>query len=142
MQKHLPLERKAITHKFSVGGTKAYVTVGLYHDGGVGEIHIVMPAPPIPGDLSKDHLEIMARAAVTERAFLDVFSTAVSTALQWGVPLSDLVAKFRFVRDAHEGPTGNPAIPIANGIIDYVFRWIEARFGGGWDGDREADQGG
>jgi len=130
-QEHLPVERHAITHKFTVGGSKAYVTVGLYSDGRVGEINIVMPASPLPGYMTREQLEMMARAAVTERAFLDAFSTAISTAIQWGTPLEDLISKFRYIRDAHEGPTSNPTIPIANGIIDYVFRWVEARFPAG-----------
>jgi len=32
-RKKLPDERRALTHKFSVGGHEGYITVGLYEDG-------------------------------------------------------------------------------------------------------------
>src|SRR5258707_13633416 len=39
----LPSERQSITHKFSIGGHKGYITVGLYEDGKTtGEILITM----------------------------------------------------------------------------------------------------
>ena len=35
-------ERKSITHKFSVGGHEGYIIVGMYEEGGPGEIFIKM----------------------------------------------------------------------------------------------------
>jgi ribonucleoside-diphosphate reductase alpha chain len=52
----------------------------------------------------------------------------VSVALQYGVPLRDLVNKFAHVRFEPAGFTGNPEIPIAKSTIDYIFRWLGARF--------------
>ena len=49
-------------------------------------------------------------------------------ALQYGVPLRDLVNKFAHVRFEPSGFTGNQEIPIAKSIVDYIFRWLGSRF--------------
>jgi ribonucleoside-diphosphate reductase alpha chain len=54
-------------------------------------------------------------------------------ALQYGVPLRDLVNKFAHVRFEPSGFTGNQEIPIAKSIIDYIFRWLGSRFLGSDD---------
>jgi ribonucleoside-diphosphate reductase alpha chain len=59
---------------------------------------------------------------------MDTFATTVSVALQYGVPLHDLVHKFAHVRFEPSGFTSNPEIPIAKSIIDYIFRWLGSRF--------------
>ena len=41
-RRKLPDERRAITHKFSVGAHEGYLTVGLYDGGPPGEIFITM----------------------------------------------------------------------------------------------------
>ena len=42
VRRKLPVERTAITHKFSVAGHEGYITVGQYEDGSPGEIFLVM----------------------------------------------------------------------------------------------------
>jgi len=59
---------------------------------------------------------------------MDSFATAVSLALQYGVPLQVLTDKFSHTRFEPSGFTGNPQLPIAKSIIDYVFRWMELKF--------------
>jgi ribonucleoside-diphosphate reductase alpha chain len=59
---------------------------------------------------------------------MDSFATAVSLALQYGVPLQVLVNKFSHVRFEPSGFTNNTEIPIAKSIIDYIFRWLGAKF--------------
>jgi ribonucleoside-diphosphate reductase alpha chain len=59
---------------------------------------------------------------------MDTFATSVSLALQYGVPLRDLVNKFAHVRFEPSGFTGNQEIPIAKSIVDYIFRWMGSRF--------------
>jgi ribonucleoside-diphosphate reductase alpha chain len=59
---------------------------------------------------------------------MDTFATAISLSLQYGVPLRDLVNKFSHVRFEPSGFTGNPEIPIAKSVIDYIFRWLGSRF--------------
>jgi ribonucleoside-diphosphate reductase alpha chain len=107
----LPAERPAITHKFSIDQHKGYVTVGLYDDGQPGEIFIVM-----------------AKEGSTISGLMDAFATTVSIALQSGVPLKTLVSKFAHMRFEPAGFTGNPQVPYAKSIVDYIFRWLAAKF--------------
>jgi ribonucleoside-diphosphate reductase alpha chain len=107
----LPAERTAVTHKFEISGHEGYITVGLYPDGQPGEIFLKM-----------------AKEGSTVSGLMDTFATSVSLALQYGVPLKDLVNKFAHVRFEPSGFTGNPEIPIAKSIVDYIFRWLGSRF--------------
>src|SRR6476660_715779 len=106
-----PSERQAVTHKFDIAGHEGYITVGLYPDGQPGEIFLKM-----------------AKEGSTVSVLMDSFATTVSVALQYGVPLKDLVNKFAHVRFEPSGFTGNQEIPIAKSIIDYIFRWLGSRF--------------
>jgi len=111
VRRHLPDERCGITHKFSVGGQEGYVTVGLFEDGLPGEIFI---------RISKE--------GSTVSGLMDSFATAVSLALQYGVPLRVLCAKFSHMRFEPSGWSGNPEIGYAKSLTDYLFRWLELRF--------------
>ena len=104
-------ERKAITHKFSVNGHEGYITVGLYDTGQPGEIFLTM-----------------AKQGSTVSGLVDAFATAISIALQYGVPLRTLVDKFSHTRFEPAGFTTNPEIPIAKSITDYIFRWLASKF--------------
>ncbi len=110
-RRRLPAERTAVTHKFEIAGHEGYITVGLYPDGQPGEIFLKM-----------------AKEGSTVSGLMDSFATTVSVALQYGVPLRDLVNKFAHVRFEPSGFTGNPEIPIAKSIVDYIFRWLGSRF--------------
>ena len=110
-RRRLPAERTAITHKFDISGHEGYITVGLYPDGTPGEIFLKM-----------------AKEGSTISGLMDTFATTVSVALQYGVPLHDLVHKFAHVRFEPSGFTSNPEIPIAKSIVDYIFRWMGSRF--------------
>ena len=70
----------------------------------------------------------MAKEGSTVSGLMDSFATTVSVALQYGVPLRDLVNKFAHVRFEPAGFTGNQEIPIAKSIVDYIFRWLGSRF--------------
>ena len=70
----------------------------------------------------------MAKEGSTVSGLMDTFATTVSVALQYGVPLHDLVNKFAHVRFEPSGFTGNQEIPIAKSIVDYIFRWLGSRF--------------
>ncbi|HET7496003.1 MAG TPA: vitamin B12-dependent ribonucleotide reductase [Candidatus Limnocylindrales bacterium] len=110
-RRRLPAERTAVTHKFDIAGHEGYITVGLYPDGQPGEIFLKM-----------------AKEGSTVSGLMDSFATTVSVALQYGVPLRDLVNKFAHVRFEPSGFTGNQEIPIAKSIVDYIFRWLGSRF--------------
>jgi len=111
VRRKLPDERRSITHKFSIGGHEGYITVGMYDDGAPGEIFITM-----------------AKEGSTISGLMDAFATAVSFNLQYGVPLKFLVDKFAHVRFEPSGWTGNPLVPYAKSIMDYIFRWLGAKF--------------
>ncbi len=111
VRRKLPDERRAITHKFSIGGHEGYITAGMYDDGAPGEIFITM-----------------AKEGSTISGLMDAFATAISFNLQYGVPLKFLVDKFAHVRFEPSGWTGNQQIPYAKSIMDYIFRWLGARF--------------
>ena len=111
VRRKLPDERRSITHKFSIGGHEGYITVGMYDDGAPGEIFITM-----------------AKEGSTISGLMDAFATAVSFNLQYGVPLKFLVDKFAHVRFEPSGWTGNQQIPYAKSIMDYIFRWMGAKF--------------
>jgi ribonucleoside-diphosphate reductase alpha chain len=110
-RRRLPVERTAVTHKFEISGHEGYITVGLYPDGQPGEIFLKM-----------------AKEGSTVSGLMDSFATTVSVALQYGVPLRDLVNKFAHVRFEPSGFTGNSEIPIAKSTVDYIFRWLGSRF--------------
>jgi ribonucleoside-diphosphate reductase alpha chain len=110
-RRRLPDERRSITHKFSIGGHEGYMTVGMYDDGNPGELFVTM-----------------AKEGSVVSGLMDSFATSISMALQYGVPLKVLVDKFSHTRFEPSGFTGNPDIPIAKSITDYIFRWLALKF--------------
>ncbi len=111
-RRRMPRERQSITHKFSIGGHEGYITAGKYEDGSVGEIFLT--------DIGKE--------GSTLRGMMNSFATAISIALQYGVPLETLVQKFSYMRFEPEGITQNPEIPFAKSMPDYIMRWLASRF--------------
>jgi ribonucleoside-diphosphate reductase alpha chain len=110
-RRRLPDERKSITHKFSVGGHEGYITAGMYEDGSPGEIFITQ-----------------AKQGSVVSGLMDGFATAISMALQYGVPLNVLCNKFTNTRFEPQGFTNNKNIPIAKSILDYIFKWLAIKF--------------
>ncbi len=111
-RRRMPRERQSITHKFSIGGHEGYITAGMYEDGSIGEIFLT--------DIGKE--------GSTLRGMMNSFATAISIALQYGVPLETLVQKFSYMRFEPEGMTSNPEIPFAKSMPDYIMRWLASRF--------------
>jgi ribonucleoside-diphosphate reductase alpha chain len=110
-RRRLPDERGGVTHHFSVAGQEGYLTVGVYEDGRPGELFIRM-----------------AKEGSTISGLMDAFATAVSLALQYGVPLEVLCNKFTHMRFEPSGWSGNPKIGYAKSLVDYIFRWLEMKF--------------
>ena len=75
-RQRLPDERASVTHKFSVGGTEGYITVGMYEDGRPGEVFIKM-----------------SKEGSTLSGVMDGLALTLSIGLQYGVPLKVLVDK-------------------------------------------------
>ncbi len=110
-RRKLPDERAAITHKFSIAGHEGYLTVGIFQDGQPGEVFCTM-----------------SKEGSTISGLMDAFATSISLALQYGVPLKVLVDKFSHMRFEPSGFTGNPHVPIAKSVCDYIFRWLGLKF--------------
>jgi ribonucleoside-diphosphate reductase alpha chain len=111
MRRKLPDERQALTHKFSIAGHEGYITVGMYESGAPGEIFLTM-----------------SKEGSTISGLMDSFATAISLALQYGVPIQTLVDKFAHTRFEPSGITNNADIRFAKSIMDYIFRWLGTKF--------------
>src|SRR5713226_7310751 len=110
-RRKLPDERKAITHKFSIGGHEGYIIVGMYEEGVPGEIFIKM-----------------AKEGSTLSGFMDGLALSISICLQYGVPLKALVDKLTNTRFEPSGFTENPAIRYSSSVLDYIARWLGGKF--------------
>jgi ribonucleoside-diphosphate reductase alpha chain len=111
MRRRLPDTRESVTHKFNVAGHEGYLIVGLYEDGTPGELFITM-----------------AKEGSTIGGLMDSLGTAISVALQYGVPVESLVLKFAHQRFEPMGMTTNRDIPFAKSLVDYIFRWLGMQF--------------
>lgn len=109
----LPATRKSVTHRFSVGGVDGYFTIGLYEDGSPGEMFVTI-----------------SKEGSTISGLMDAFATSISIGLQYGVPLNVLADKFSYTRFEPSGFTGDPDVPMAHSLVDYIFRWMRAYFDG------------
>ena len=87
------------------------MTVGLYEDGLPGEVFIRM-----------------AKEGSTVSGLMDSFATAVSLALQYGVPMQILCDKFSHTRFEPSGWSGNAKIGCAKSLMDHLSRWLEVHF--------------
>ena len=108
--------RQSLTHKFTIAGHEGYLCVGLYPDGRPGELFITM-----------------AKEGSTIGGIMDSFGTALSIAMQYGVPLEVLVNKFSHTRFEPMGHTANKDIRIAKSVVDYIARWLGITFMSGND---------
>ena len=111
MRRRLADTRRSITHKFNVAGHEGYLTCGIYDDGMPGELFITM-----------------AKEGSTIGGLMDSLGTAISVALQYGVPIESLVKKFTHQRFEPSGMTTNRDIPFAKSLVDYIFRWLGMEF--------------
>ena len=111
MRRRLPDTRRSITHHFNVAGHEGYLTVGMYDDRTPGELFITM-----------------SKEGSTIGGLMDSLGTAISVALQYGVPVESLVTKFAHQRFEPQGMTTNREIPFAKSLVDYIFRWLGMEF--------------
>lgn len=102
----LPKKRNGHIREAVVGGHKVFLRTGEYDDGSLGEVFI---------DMYKE--------GASFRGLINSFAVLVSKALQYGVPLDDLVDTFTFTRFEPSGPVdGHESIKNSTSILDYVFR--------------------
>ncbi len=89
-----------------MGEHKLFLRTGEYPDGALGEIFI---------DMYKE--------GASYRALLNCFAVLTSKALQYGVPLEELVDTFTFTRFEPAGPVeGHEHIKNCTSLLDLVFR--------------------
>jgi ribonucleoside-diphosphate reductase alpha chain len=106
VRRKLPKLRRGITREATVGGQKIFLRTGEYEDGSLGEIFL---------DMYKD--------GAAFRGMLNSFAILTSKALQYGVPLEELVDTFVFTKFEPQGIVqGHEAIKLATSVLDYVFR--------------------
>ncbi len=106
VRRKLPARRQGYVREAVVGGHKVYLRTGEYPDGTLGEIFI---------DMYKE--------GASFKGLLNCFAVLASKALQYGVPLQELVDSFTFTRfDPAGSVIGHESIKNATSILDYVFR--------------------
>lgn len=116
-RRNLPARRSGYTQKVSVGGHKLFLRTGEYTDGTLGEVFIGL------------HKE-----GAAFRGLMDSFAIAVSLGLQHGVKLEQFVEAFTFTRFGPAGAVeGDPAVPRATSLLDYVFRHLAVNYLGQTD---------
>ena len=120
-RKKLPSTRQAIVHKFEFAQHEGYITAGMYDDGQLAEVFIVM-----------------SKEGSTLAGLMDALGISISLGLQHGTPLSTFVDKFSYTNFAPSGITRNPEIPFTNSIVDYLGRWLDIEFPGGYRKNHKA----
>jgi ribonucleoside-diphosphate reductase alpha chain len=117
----LPDVRQGVNHKFTIfhmtpEGLKeldGYIRTGCYPDGRLGEIFLTLGKP---GD---------------ENAWADCLCIIISMALQHGMSIDDVFKKLKGQRFIPYGGTSNAEISQCTSILDYVARFILARYSTG-----------
>jgi len=104
----MPNTRDSKTHRFEIMGMDGYITIGYYDDGRIGEVFAGMQ-----------------KVGSTIQGLLNSWSIMVSNALQYGVPIEDVIRKFKGSVFEPAGITDNPDIEQCSSILDYVVRYIE-----------------
>lgn len=116
-RRKLPHRRTGFTQEARVGGHKLFVRTGEYPDGSLGEIFV---------DMHKE--------GATMRSLMNCLAIAVSTGLQYGVPLEAFVDKFTFTRFEPQGVVeGDDNVKMSTSIIDYIFRMLAVHYSGRTD---------
>ncbi len=113
----LPTRREGFVQEATVGGHKVFLRTGEYPDGSLGEIFI---------DMYKE--------GAAYRGILNCFAVLTSKALQYGVPLEELVDTFTFTRFEPAGPVeGHANIKNCTSILDLIFRILGLNYLGKTD---------
>jgi ribonucleoside-diphosphate reductase alpha chain len=106
LRQKLPAKRHGFVLEAVVGGHKVFLRTGEYENGELGEIFI---------DMYKE--------GASFRGLLNCFAVLSSKALQYGMPLEELVDTFTFTRFEPAGIViGHEAIKNATSVLDYIFR--------------------
>ena len=108
-RKRLPLRRSGITREVTIQNQKIYLRTGEYEDGSLGEIFI---------DMYKE--------GASFRGLINSFAILTSKALQYGIPLNDLVNTFEFTKFEPSGIVqGHEEVKTATSVLDYIFKSLK-----------------
>jgi len=110
-RRKLPRLRKALRYHFSIGKLGGYVDTGEYDNGELGEIFIRA-----------------TKQGSTLNGLLDSLAIVTSMALQYGVPLFDLVRKMKDMKYEPSGLTQHEEIRFAKSIPDFIFRFLAYQY--------------
>lgn len=123
-KQRLPEERRGVTHHFSILTKRTdpegldrlveidgYLQTGEYEDGRLGEIFLKVGK------------------AGAESAWIDQWALLFSVALQYGAPVEELAKKFVGTNFEPYGATKNKDIPRCTSVLDYVARYLLAKYG-------------
>jgi len=106
VRQKLPPLRHGNIREATINFHKIYLRTGEYEDGTLGEIFI---------DMYKE--------GAAFRGLLNSFAILTSKALQYGIPLSELVDTFTFTRFEPSGVVeGHERIKTATSVLDFIFR--------------------
>jgi ribonucleoside-diphosphate reductase alpha chain len=110
-RRRLDQDCQVIRRNFKIGQISGYLHIGLFPDGTPGDIFVTV-----------------SQAGSALRGMIDAWATTVSMALQHGCPLDALVSKLAFSAFEPAGFTNDIEIRSAKSIVDYVMRFLAARF--------------
>jgi len=99
-------------HGFQIGTHHGYFHIGLNPE-------------------TKEPMELFIRVArfgSTVGGLLDSYATLFSKALQYGIPLEELISHMEGSKFPPSGVTKNPDIQMAQSIMDYTARWLRLKF--------------
>jgi ribonucleoside-diphosphate reductase alpha chain len=116
-RRKLPARREGFVQEVTIGGHKLFLRTGEYPDGSLGEIFI---------DMYKE--------GAGYRGILNCFAVLTSKALQYGIPLEELVDTFTFTRFEPAGPVeGHENIKNCTSMLDLIFRVLGLQYLGQTD---------
>ncbi len=110
-RKKMPEERDAKIYPFTISGHDGYIKVGLFEDGTPGEVFLQMN-----------------KAGSTIDGLMAAIGMLISFNLQHGAPLAFLCRKLAYMDFEPRGFTGNAVVPVAKSVVDYLARFLEAKF--------------
>lgn len=111
-REELPRERPARVIRADIGEHKAYVTVGEYPDGRLGEVFVTM-----------------SKQGSTLSGLVDAHATTLSIALQHGVPLEALARPMIGTQFEPRGMTNDPEVRTTTSLWDYIARKLMLCYG-------------
>lgn len=114
-RRRLPARARGYTQKVAIGGHRVFLQTAEYEDGAVGEVSLALGG----------------REGSLARGLAEAVGTAMSIALQHGVPLDAFVDAFAHTRFGMAGHVeGDPAIAAASSPLDYAVRALAEAYGG------------